>query len=140
MVTAIEVALRDMQRRETIRDIARASQSLNEILPQSVMLNDPGSLTSFTYLREISLEAERYTGPLGWQTRRDALETMLLTLEKIYPNSAFPDPQLNTLRADVVAKWHAAISYQQEKLEQGAESMGQVLKCRMPAVASEEGK
>ncbi len=127
LVTAIEVALRDMRRRETIRDIARASQSLNEILPQSVMLNDPGSLTPFTYLREISLEAERYTGPLGWQTRRDALETMLLTLEKIYPNSAFPDPQLNTLLADVIAKWHAAIGYQQEKLEQGAESMGQVL-------------
>lgn len=127
LATAIEVALRDMQRRETMRDIARASQRLSEILPQALMLNDPGSLKLFTFLSEISLEAERYAGPLSWQARRDALDTMLLTLEKIYPNTTFPDPQLNTILADVVAKWHTAIRYQQDKLEQGAESMGQVL-------------
>jgi uncharacterized protein len=133
-MTAIEVALRDLQSRETIRDIATASQHLNELLPQEVMLKESGSRTPFTHLIAVSLEAERYIGPFNWQTKRQALEAMRLTLDKIYPDTAFSNGQLNTLLADVITKWRNAIRYQQEKLEQGGGGVGQIINPYNPGI------
>ena len=133
-MTAIEIALRDLQSRETIRDIARASQRLNEIFPQDVMLNVSGSIKPFTHLIAVSLEAERYTGPFNWQTKREALETMRSTLDRIHPDTAFPNAQLNMLLADIKTRWRSAIRYQQEKLEEGGEGTGQIINPYNPGV------
>lgn len=130
-ITAIEIALRDLQSRETIRDIATASQRLNEILPQEMMLEDSGLVTPFTHLIAVSLEAERYTSPVNWQIKREALETMRQTLDKIYPDRASFNTQL---LADIITRWRNAIRYQQEKLEQGGEGVGQIINPYNPGI------
>lgn len=121
-----ELALRDMQMRESIREIARATQRLSELLPREATLIDPRWVTPFTRLSDASREAARYCGPLSWQTRRDALEKMLAHLQKIYPTTAFPDVKFNALLEKIVITWRAAARYEQEKLEQGSESIGQI--------------
>jgi uncharacterized protein len=126
LATLVEIALRDMQMRESIREIARATQRLSELLLREASLIDPRWVTPFTRLSDASREAARYCGPLSWQTRRDALEKMLAHLEKIYPSTAFPDLKFNALLEKIVSTWRAAARYEQEKLEQGSESMGQI--------------
>ncbi len=123
-----EIALRDMEARETIRDIADATQRLGEILPQRIMLAEPRLLTPFSHLADASREAARYGGPLNWQTRRTALKDMIAALEKIFPDTAFPDtPRLSALLKQVVKNWRSAALQQQEKLEQGLEGIGQIM-------------
>jgi uncharacterized protein len=123
---AMEIAIRDMEMRESIRDIARASGRLGEILPQEAILVDLRWVTPFARLSDASREAARYCGPLSRQTRRHALEEMLAHLERIYPNTAFSDAKLNALLGKVVTNWRAAVRYEQEKLEQGFEGVGQI--------------
>ncbi len=122
-----EIALRDMEARETIRDIANATQRLGEILPQQVMLAETRLLAPFSHLADASREAARYGGPLNWQTRRTALKDMIAALEKIYPDTAFPDIRLSALLKQVVKNWRTAALQQQEKLEQGLEGIGQIM-------------
>jgi len=123
---SLEIALRDMEMRESIRDIARATGRLGEILPREPILVDPRWVTPFTRLVDASQEAARYCGPLSWQIRRHALEEMLAHLGRVYPNTAFSDVRLNTLLGRVVTNWRAAARYEQEKLEQGSERVGQI--------------
>jgi hypothetical protein len=124
--TSLEVVLHDMEMRESIRDIARTAQRLAEVLPQDATLIDPGWVTPIARLADASREAARYCGPLSWQTRRTALEAMFAHLERIYPHTAFSDTRLNTLLEKVVTTWRAAAKYEQEKLEQGSERVGQI--------------
>ncbi|HXZ06081.1 MAG TPA: hypothetical protein VEH81_14700 [Ktedonobacteraceae bacterium] len=123
---SMDIALRDMEMRESIRDIARASGRLGEILPQEAILVDPRWVTPFTRLSDASREAARYCGPLSRQIRRHALQEMLAQLERIYPNTAFADMKLNTLLGNVITNWRAAARYEQQKLEQGIEGAGQI--------------
>jgi uncharacterized protein len=123
---SMEIALRDMEMRESIRDIARASGRLGEILPQEAILVDPRWVTPFARLADASREAARYCGPLSRQTRHNALEEMLAQLERIYPNTAFSVAKLNGLLGKVVNNWRAAARYEQEKMEQGLEGSGQI--------------
>jgi uncharacterized protein len=123
---SMEIALRDMEMRESIRDIARASGRLGEILPQEAIPVDHRWVTPFTRLSDASREAARYCGPLSRQIRRHALEEMLAHLERIYSNTAFSDAKLNALLGKVVTNWRAAVTYEQEKLEQGLEGVGQI--------------
>src|SRR5436189_6302074 len=51
---------------------------------------------------------------------------MLTHLERIYPETAFPNTRLNALLGKVVFNWRAAAKYEQEKLEQGLEGVGQI--------------
>ena len=123
---SLEIALRDMEMRESMRDIARASGRLGEIVPRELELVDPRWATPLARLVDASREAARYCGPLSWQIRRQALEEMLTHLERIYPNTAFPDAGLNTLLGKVIVNWRTAARYEREKMEQGAEGVGQI--------------
>jgi uncharacterized protein len=124
--TWLEVVLHDMEMRESIRDIARTVQRLGEVLPQELTLVNPRWVTPIARLADASREAARYCGPLSWQARRNAIEAMLAHLERIYPNTAFPDTRLNTLLGKIITNWRAAAKYEQKKLEQGSERVGQI--------------
>lgn len=127
LLASIEIALRDMERRETIRDIAQASQRLTEILPAQIRLLAPELMKPFNRLDEASREAARYQGPLNWHMRRAALAEVIACLDKIYTDTAFLDAHLTTLLKNTIHVWRRATLYQQEKLEQGAEEVGQLL-------------
>ena len=123
---ALEIAIHDLELCESIRDIARASQRLAEILPQEGPLMDSRWVTSFARLNDASRDAARYCGPLGWKARRNALEDMIANLEKVYPNTAFTDFRLNQRLAEVVNAWRTTGRYELEKLEQAPEKTGQI--------------
>jgi hypothetical protein len=127
LAASLEITLRDMQARETIRDIAGATQRFSELLSLEDRLMDRRWVTLFARLSDASREATRYYGPLSWRNRHDALEKMLAALAQIYPDTAFADMQLKTLLSSVVTHWRVAIRYEQEKLEQGSESFGQIM-------------
>src|SRR6266849_1547075 len=131
-----EIALHDMEARETIYDIANAPQRLGEILPQQIMLVEPRLITAFSHLADASREATRSSGPLNWQTRRTALKDMIAALEKIYPDTAFPDARLSALLKQVVKNWRYAALQEQEKLEQGLEGIGQIMNPYNPGHAA----
>lgn len=123
---ALEIAIHDLEMCESIRDIARASQWLAEILPQEGPLMDSRWVTSFARLNDASRDAARYCGPLGWKARCNALEDMIANLEKVYPNTAFTNFRLNQRLAEVVNAWRTTGRYELEKLEQAPEKTGQI--------------
>jgi uncharacterized protein len=123
---SLEIALHDLEMCESIRDIARASQRLGEILPQDTALLNPRLITPFARLNDASRDASRYCGPLGWKARRSALVDMNVNLERVYPNSTLTDPRINKRLNDVVNTWRATYRYELEKLEQAPEKIGQI--------------
>lgn len=122
----LEIALHDLEMCQSIRDIARASQRLAEILPQEAALLNPRWVTPFARLNDASRDAARYCGPLGWKARRNALEDMIVNLDKVYPKTAFTDPRLNKRLGEVVNAWRTTCRYELEKLEQAPEKTGQI--------------
>ena len=123
---SLEIAIHDLETRESIRDIARVSQRLADILFQEAALIDPRWITPFARLNDASRDAARYCGPLGWKARRNALEDMMADLEKVYPDTAFTDISLNKRLGEVVNTWRTTCRYELEKLEQAIERAGQI--------------
>lgn len=123
---SLEIALHNLELCESMRDIARASQGLAEILPQEAALLNPRWVTTFARLNDVSKDAARYCGPLGWQARHDALEDMIVNLEKVYPKSSSTVPGLYKRLNDVVNTWRLTCRYELEKLEQAPEKTGQI--------------
>ncbi len=123
---SLEIAIHDLETCESIRDIARVSQRLAEILFQEAAPIDPRWITPFVRLNDASRDAARYCGPLSWKARRNALEDMIVNLEKVYPDTAFTDPRLNKRLAEVVNIWRTTGRYELGKLEQAPEKTGQI--------------
>ncbi len=123
---ALEITIHDLEQCESIRDIARASERLDEILPQEGPLMDSRWVTPFARLNDASRDAARYRGPLGWKARHNALEDMIANLEKVYPDAAFTDPRLNKRLTEVVNTWRTTGRYELDKLEQAPERAGQI--------------
>lgn len=125
-MVSLEIAIRDLELRDTMRGIARASHRLAEILPQEVGLIDPRWVTPLARLNDASREAARYSSPLSWQTRYQALEGMVENLKNIYHQTAFNDADLNKRLGEIVNKWLTVARQEQEKLEKTQEKVGQI--------------
>ncbi len=123
---SLDIALHELEMCESIRDIARASQRLSDILFQETVLTDTRWITPFVRLNDASKDAARYCGPLGWKARQKALEDMFVDLERVYPDTAFTDPELNKRLNGVASTWRATCRYEQEKLAQAPERTGQI--------------
>lgn len=137
-VGSLEIAIRDLEGRETLRDIAQASQRLAEIFPQEARLIDPRWVTPFARLSDASREATRYHSPLGWQARRDALESMLGHLKRVYPHSAFRNALLNRRVEEIVKQWQMAAKEGLEELEHAPEKTSFVSNPYTPGSALEQ--
>jgi hypothetical protein len=135
---SLEIAIRDLEGRETLRDIAQASQRLAEIFPQEAKLIDPRWVTPFARLSDASREAIRYYSPLGWQARRDALENMQVQLKLVYPHSAFSDALLNRRVGELVKQWQVAAKEGLEELELAPEKTSFVRNPYTPGSALEQ--
>src|SRR5216684_5772970 len=117
----LEIAIRDLERRDTIRAIIQASQRLAEILPQEAELIDPRWITPFARLNDASRNAARYYSPLGRQARREALEEMIANLDSVYPNTAFRDTAFTKRLRGVIDTWRSIAQTEQQRLEQELE-------------------
>ncbi len=118
---SLEIAIRDLEMCENLREIAQAAQRLTEILPQEAGLIDPRWITPFARLSDASRDAARACSPLGWQARRTALQEMIADLKKVYPNTAFTDARLNTRLGEVVRTWRAVVQRELEEMERAPE-------------------
>ncbi len=134
---SLEIAIRDLEMGESLREIASASQQLAEILPQEAGLIDPKWVTPFARLNDASRDAARYCSPLGWQARYNALEDMIANLKRVHLNTAFEDARLNKRLGAIVDRWRTAAYEEQEKLEKAPEMAGQLDNPYIPGPAIE---
>lgn len=118
---SLEIAIRDLEQRGSMRDIARAAQRLSELLPREANLLDPRWVAPFARLSDASRDATSFNSPLGWKARRKALEDMLTNLDKVHPNTAFSDPRLNKRLGEVVNRWQRAARQELDSMEEGAD-------------------
>ncbi len=123
---SLEIAIRDLEMRDNLRDIAHASRRLAEILPPEMGLIDPRWVTPFARLNDASRDAARYCSPLGWQARCDALKSMITHLKKVHPNAAFGDALLNKRLGEVVNSWRAVAQDELEVLEESPEKTSRI--------------
>ena len=122
----LEIAIHDLEGHDTIREIAQASQRLDEILPSDVELLDQRWITPLARLKDASAYAARYGSPLGRQARRDALEDMIDKLESVYPNTIFRDLKLSKRLSGIVDMWRNIARSEEQKLEQEFEKIGHI--------------
>lgn len=123
---SLEIAIQDLEVRDTLPAIARASQRLAEILPQEADLIDPRWLTPTARLRDASRDAARYCGPFNWQAQRKALEDMIANLEQIHLNTSLRDSKLSMRMSTVVNMWRTIARNEKAKLEQMGGDIGYI--------------
>jgi uncharacterized protein len=122
---ALEIAMRDLESRKNLEQIAGASQHLAELLPPETNLSDPRWSTTIARLSNCSRDAMQAISPIGLQTRRQALDSMQSYLQNISSN-AFRDQRLNVRLARVVSNWKESAQEEQERLRRGAQDVGSI--------------
>ncbi len=134
---ALEIALRDLQMRDTLRDIADTSLRLSDIFPHGTGLIDPQWSMILVRLHDASQDAAQAQSPVGWQARHNALEAMLSDLKQIYPGRAFNDVELNVRLAAILAQWRAIVLSELEVLEKAPEKTRRISNPYNPGPALE---
>ena len=120
---ALEIALRDLEERETLRHIAQASESLARILPRESRLIDPRWATSLARLHDVSREAARYLNLMSRRERRSALDEMLLNLKRV--SSRIYDHLLLSRRLELIVKrWSMVVEQELERINRAPQEFG----------------
>ncbi len=120
---ALEIALRDLEERETLRHMAQASEYLARVLPQESRLIDPRWATSLARLNDVSREAARYLTLRSRQERRNALDEMLLNLKRV-PNRSYDHLLLSRRLELIVKRWSAVIEQELERISWAPQEFG----------------
>ncbi len=121
-----ELAIRDLEKRRTLHDIAEAHTRLAVLLPQEVALIDPQWVKPFHPLDDASHDAERYLSPLSRKAQRRALQSMIANLKKIKPKTASEDARLNERLARVVKTWLTVAKQEEERLKKASPVIDQI--------------
>ena len=122
---ALEIALRDLEERETLPQIAQAVARLAEIVPQEARLIDPQWAAPFARFEDASREAARYGTLISRQARKDALDEMLLNLKRV-SSRVFPDQKLDLRLRDITRQWAAAAQQELDRIAQAPEEFGSI--------------
>ena len=125
-VASLEIALYDLEMRNTLRDIAQSTQRLTDIFPQEAGLIAPRWVTLFARINDASRDAARFCSPLGRHARSIALKDMISNLKKIHINTAFEDSRLNKRLGGVINTWLIAAENELQELKKMPQEMGQI--------------
>ncbi len=120
---ALEIALRDLEERETLRHIAQAFEYLARVLLQESRLIDPRWAASFARLNDVSREAARYLTLRSRQERRKTLDEMLLNLKRV-PNRSYDYLLLRRRLELIVKRWSAVIEQELERISWAPQEFG----------------
>ncbi len=123
---SLEIAIRDLETRDTLPAIAAASQRLDEILLKNAKLMDPRWITPFARLGDVSRDASRFTSPIGRQAKLKALEDIRAHLRKVNLYEVFEEAKLNERLKGVVDTWLEAVKHEQERQDIAPEEIGQI--------------
>jgi uncharacterized protein len=134
---SLEIAIREVELCDNLRAIAQFSERFADILPLEAPLIDPHWVAPFVRLNDASRDAARYSSPLGWQARQQALEEMARHLKKIRPHIAFRNAGLNRRLSAAVTTWLAVAQREREKMENAPEKSRRVANPYKPGPALE---
>jgi uncharacterized protein len=121
----LEIAMRDLEGRRTLEQIAGATQRIAELLSSETKLIDPRWILPVARLSDAGRDAMQAIAPIGLQGQRKALNSLQTNLRKIYPN-AFRDQLLNARLAQVVSRWQEIACLEQERLDRAAQDAGSI--------------
>jgi uncharacterized protein len=133
----LEMVLFDLHMRESLRDISRAHQRLQMMLPQEIRLLDPLLARLFSCLEDASRDAASYYLRMDGHARQNALESMLVNLKKIHPTTTFRDPMLNRRLEEIVQKWQAVARHELDNIKNGPGNFGHIDNPYTPGLALE---
>jgi hypothetical protein len=124
----LEIAMRDLEGRKTIQQIADAAQSLNELLPLETELSDPLWANILSRLSDTSHEMALISRqpPIGRQARLKSLDKMRNNLNRIRPNVVFSDQSLNMRLKKVIETWLAVSWQESERLKHAVQDIGNI--------------
>lgn len=103
--TSWEIALHNLETRTELAQIAQASLWLAEVFPQAIRLLAPSWFIPLKWVNEASLDAARAISPIGKSARIKTLEEMILNLQSVHPDTAFPEEMLNKRLASLTCIW-----------------------------------
>lgn len=135
--TLLEVTIADLEKRDSLRDIAQVSVRLAEIFPSGTALIDPQWAPTIARLNRVSQDADRACNPLGWHAKHNALTDMAADLRRFRVLSAFRSYELNNRLDKVVAMWMTVMQREIEKLERVPEKTRRFYDPYSPGLALE---
>jgi len=112
-----ELAIRDLEKRRNLPEIAQAYKRLSALLPQKAALIDPQWAEPFTSLSDASHDAERYLHSLNRKAQRRGLQNMVANLKRSSATTMFGEIGLNKRLGEVIITWLAVAEQEQERLE-----------------------
>src|SRR5579859_6924314 len=119
--TALEIAMRELEMRRSLSEIAELPERLVEILPLETKLIDPRWVMPLSRLRDICQDAARSCSPIGLKAKQDALEAMKKNMRKVHPHIAFKDQGMNSRLEKVMENWSLVVQQEQERLKRAPE-------------------
>ncbi len=120
----LEIALRDLETRITLEQIAEARRQLDTLFSADIILTAPQLARVLNNLKDVSRDATRALSPIGLPGKRKALDDMSANLLKINLRTAFPSQRLNARLTRVVNIWHVVGKQEQEGLSRQAQDVG----------------
>lgn len=122
----IEMAIGELEKLETLRDIASSRPKLTHILAQVTNVVASEDEAPFTYLVDARLNARRYANLYSWQARHDALQDMLTSLKKIHARNAFESNDHNGRLKKVIHRWTEVIEHEVDELDRAPQESGHI--------------
>lgn len=123
----LEIVMSDLEKRKTVQQIVGATDRLSELLPPAeTKLSDPRWANALPRLSDASREMMRSMQPIGRQARLASLDRMRANLNRIRPNVAFSDQNLNRRLKQVIETWLAVSWQESERLEHVAQDIGNI--------------
>ncbi len=124
--TMLEIALRDLEERINLEQIAAAADRLAALFPPETKLIDARLSALLARLSDASRDALRALSPIGLQGRRKALEDVQTNLRNVHPRTAFSEQHLNARLVRVIEIWQTVGRQEQERLIRAARDVGNV--------------
>ena len=121
---ALEIALYDLNWRETLREIGGAQKQLARIVTQEIRRSRPLIAYIIQRLEDASQDATNYYAQISWQGRAQALTNMLTNLQNASSRAVFHDAFLTLRLEKVIQKWQEVARKELEALSQKRSSDG----------------
>jgi hypothetical protein len=122
----MEIAIRDLEKYDNLRDIALASQRFSEIFPQGAGLIHPSWEELFARLNDVSEDAARSNSPLGLKARRNALKDMIANLQRLNASTSLRNAELDSRLDTVIKNWRMIAFDELKILEKPSREIGQI--------------
>ena len=137
---ALEIALNDLNWRETLRDISGAQKQIARIVTQEIRRARPPIAYVVQRLEDASQDVTNYYAQISWQGRSQALTNMLTNLQNASSRAVFHDAFLTLRLEKVIQKWQEVARKELEALSQkrSSDEIGRIENPYVPGLILEQ--